>query len=259
MVETIEGERLIFLSLYDLTELRKSEQVLRNRTEELAAANRDLESFSYSVSHDLRAPLRTINGFSSLLRQHAGQLEGKAHEYLQRIETGTKKMERLIDEILRLSKISRQEMVIQEIDLSALAKEVVRELEDQYPKKHVDIYIAGDLSTQGDPKLLKIALTNLIGNAWKYTGKTADARIIFDRYREKGEQIFFVRDNGAGFLMEQADRLFMVFQRLHGENEFPGTGIGLPIVQRVINRHGGKIWAEAEVGKGATFYFTLNS
>ncbi len=236
----------------EITERKQAE-------EELKAANKELEAFSYSVSHDLRSPLRTISGFISLLSEHAGPLDGKTNEYLQRIEAGAAKMDRLIDDLLSLSRISRLEMVIQEIALSAMARVVVRELELQHPERHVEKNIANDLKARGDSRLIKIALTNLIGNAWKYTDKTVEARVEFGSCRKNGKEVFFVRDNGAGFSMDQVYRLFQPFQRLHSESEFTGMGIGLPIVHRVISRHGGEIWGEGEVGKGATFYFTLGS
>ncbi len=241
----------------NISDRKKAEEDLQRRTRELAAVNRELKAFSYSVSHDLRAPLRAIIGFSSLLSNHARQLDSKSNEYLQRITAGAEKMNVLIDDMLRLSSISSQEVVIQEIDLSYMAQAVASELELQHPERHVEIHIADDLKAQGDAQLINIVLTNLLGNAWKYTGKIAEAYIEFGSCRRNGGKVFFIRDNGAGFPMEQADSLFKPFQRLHSESEFSGTGIGLPIVQRVINRHGGEIWAEGEVGKGAVFYFTL--
>jgi len=241
----------------NISERKKAEKALQQRTEELLSVNRELESFSYSVSHDLRAPLRAIIGFSSLLRNHTGQLDGKANGYLQRITTGAEKMNVLIDDMLRLSRISRQELDTQEIDLRSLAKTVAKELELQYPERHVEMHIANDLKAKGDEQLIKIALTNLLGNAWKYTAKNAVARVEFDSFQKNNEKIFFIRDNGAGFSAKLADRMFKPFQRLHSESEFSGTGIGLPIAQRVINRHGGEIWAEGDTGKGAIFYFTL--
>ncbi|MBM9603037.1 PAS domain S-box protein [Desulfopila inferna] len=236
----------------DITERKKAEEALE-------AANKELEAFSYSVSHDLRAPLRAIIGFSSLLRNHTGQLDGKANEYLQRITAGAGKMNILIDDILRLSRISRQEVVIQEIDLSSMAKAVARELGQQYPERHVEIRIANDLKARGDAQLINIALANLLNNAWKYTGKKAEANIEFGSCQKNGKMVFFLRDNGTGFPMEQAHRLFQPFQRLHSESGFPGTGIGLSIVHRVIKRHGGEIWAEGEIDKEAVFYFTLGT
>ena len=241
----------------NISERKKAEEALQRRTRELAAVNRELKAFSYSVSHDLRAPLRAIIGFSSLLSNHARQLDSKSNEYLQRITAGAEKMNVLIDDMLRLSSISSQELVLQEIDLSSMAQAVAGDLELQYPERHVEIHIADDLKAQGDSQLINMMLTNLLGNAWKYTAKTAEAYVEFGSCQKNEKKIFFIRDNGAGFPMEQVDRLFEPFQRLHSEREFSGTGIGLPIVQRVINRHGGEIWAEGEVGKGAVFYFTL--
>jgi len=241
----------------NITKQVNTQKALERQTEELATVNRELEAFSYSLSHDLRAPLRALVGFSSLLHNYADQLDGKANEYLQRITAGAKKMNLLIDNMLRLSRISRQEVDIQEIDLSFMAKAVVHELEQQHQKKHVELHVADGLKVQGDAQLIRIALTNLISNALKYTSKTTGAHVEFGSYQKNGKKVFFIRDNGAGFPMEQADRLFQPFQRLHSESEFSGTGIGLPIVERVIKRHGGEIWAEGEVGKGAVFYFTL--
>ncbi len=224
----------------------------------LMEANRELQAFSYSVSHDLKAPLRTIRGFSTfLLEDYKDQLDKTAQDYIDRIISGADNMGRLIDDMLSLSRVSRQEMTRIDVDMSELARTVVAELQHMDPDRQVDITIKNNLCAGGDPNLLKIALTNLLGNAWKYTLKTPGPRIEFGSFNKSGEEIFFVKDNGAGFPMEYKDRLFKPFQRLHSNKEFSGTGIGLPIVVRVINRHGGRIWAEAEEGRGATFFFTL--
>jgi PAS domain S-box-containing protein len=242
----------------DISQRKGLEQQLRRNAEQLAAANRELEAFSYSVSHDLRAPLRAMSGFSGfLLEDYADRLDEEGQDYLHRIVAGAEKMNTLIEDMLRLSRISRQEMVLQDIDLSDMAAAIVKDLQHQQPDRRVEIVIAPDLHARGDTRTLDFALNNLLGNAWKYTGKAEQPRIEFGAAEKEGERVFFIRDNGAGFSMKQAGKLFTPFQRLHTESEFPGTGIGLAIVQRVINRHGGRIWAESGVGEGATFYFTL--
>ncbi len=251
-IDAIVGEKSV--AVVRLREVEEQLDDARRIAEERA---RELEAFSYSVSHDLRAPLHVISTLSSSLRKHSRQLDNTANEMLQRIEAGAKKMNHLINDILRLSKISRHRIIIEEIDLSSMAKTFFTELQQQNQGRHVEVRVGDDLMTQGDAQLLTIALKNLFRNAWKYTSKEAKAYIEVGSCEQFGKHTFFIRDNGVGFSMEQADRLFQPFQRLHSDSEFPGTGIGLAIVQRVINRHGGKIWAESEVGKGATFYFTL--
>ena len=235
------------------------DETVRARTAELEAANRDLESFSYSVSHDLRAPLRAIEGFSQLLfTEQAHKLDGTALNYLHRILGSTKRMSQLIEDLLNLASLGRVALRPSTVDLSALAREIFDELSASSPRTQVKLFIDGQISAKGDPGLLRIALQNLFSNAWKYTSKRIEARIEFGRTTgEKGECIYHVRDNGAGFDPQYADRLFGVFQRLHAQSEFPGTGVGLATVQRIIHRHGGRIWAESAVDKGATFYFTL--
>ncbi len=250
---------------YDITERKESEDALREsriqllrRTEELTEANRELEAFSYSVSHDLRAPVRYMRGFSDiLLEDYADKLDEEGMGHLRRIVAGGEKINSLIDDMITLSRISRQEMAVSEIDLSRMACEIVKELREQDPEREIEIKIQPDLYTTGDDRLLNIALTNLLGNAWKYTGKTDHPRIELGTTQKNSRKVFFVRDNGAGFPMKQSHKLFQPFQRLHRENDFAGTGIGLPIVQRVIKRHGGRVWAESEVGEGSVFYFTL--
>ncbi len=242
------------------------------RTAELEQANRELEAFAYSVSHDLRAPLRAMHGFSAaLLSESRDQLDEQGRHYLDRIGAAAKRMGELIDALLDLSRISRREMGHQPVDLSALAREVAAELQTQDPQRPVEWVIADELIAQGDANLLSVALQNLLGNAWKFTGPRLQPRIevgLLPRTSpasapasggDEGGIIYFVRDNGMGFDMAYADKLFAPFQRLHGMREFPGTGIGLATVQRVIARHGGRVWAEAQVDQGATFYFTLES
>lgn len=238
------------------------EQELRRRTEvelSLNAANEELQAFSYSVSHDLRAPLRTMKGFVSLLlEEYKNKLDDTGRDYLVRIEKNADQMNRLIEDMLSLSKISRKDMVMQDIDLSTLSIAIIDELKKSQPQRQVEISIQSNIHARGDEQLLKIALTNLLSNAWKYTSKALRPRIELGKLVKDSETVFFVRDNGAGFPMEHINKLFKPFQRLHSDKEFTGTGIGLAIVHQVISRHGGRIWAEGEVGKGATFYFTLH-
>jgi signal transduction histidine kinase len=224
----------------------------------LAAANKELEAFSYSVSHDLRAPLRAIDGFSlAILEDYQDKLDDAGKDYLIRIRAATQKMARLIEDILKLSRVSRMNMTFEEVNLSDLVREITDDLRKESPERSAEIVIEPNVLTSADPALVRIALENLLGNAWKYTSKRERTRIEFGREKKDGKTVYFVRDNGAGFNMTYANRLFGAFQRLHTESEFPGTGIGLALVQRIFRRHGGEVWAEAEVDKGATFYFTL--
>jgi light-regulated signal transduction histidine kinase (bacteriophytochrome) len=242
----------------DVTAVKENEQALQRRTEELAGANKELEAFSYSVSHDLRAPLRTMTGFSDFLMEDYGdKLDEEGKELLERIKAAGAKMNALIEDILSLSRISRQEMSIEEVDLGDMARAFVEELKRTQPERPVDIRIQENLKTRGDPRLLDVALSNLIRNAWKYTGKTENPVIELGAFERHGETVYYVRDNGAGFDMAHADNLFAPFRRLHTDTEFPGTGVGLAIVERVIRRHGGRVWAEGQVGRGACFYFTV--
>lgn len=237
---------------------RAEERILRDSAE-LKAANRELESFSYSVSHDLRAPLRAIDGFSQVLvEDYSAKLDPEARGYLQRIRGATQRMGMLIDDLLKLSRVTRTEIRREQIDLSAMANEIARDLRAGEPERRAHFEIASGLLAQGDSHLLRIVLQNLLGNAWKFTSKRAEARIEMGLLRANGQSAYFVRDNGAGFDPAYADRLFGAFQRLHGVEDFPGTGIGLATVQRVILRHGGKVWAEGAVDQGATIYFTLS-
>lgn len=242
----------------DITEQRQTEEELRRRTAELTAANKELEAFSYSASHDLRAPLRTLVGFSDILEEDfPDRLGDEGKLYLDRIKNAGNKMSRLIDDMLTLSRITQKEMEKQEVDLSAMAGAFMEELRSSHPDREIDIRIQPELRAVGDPGLLDTLLKNLLRNAWKYTGKTPHPKIEFGGEVREGEMVFFVRDNGAGFDMQHVSRLFTPFQRLHSEEEFPGTGIGLAIVQRIIHRHGGSIWAESRIGEGAVFYFTM--
>jgi light-regulated signal transduction histidine kinase (bacteriophytochrome) len=234
------------------------EQRVEQRTHELRMANRELESFAYSVSHDLRAPLRAIEGFSSLLeKEYVPQFDERGKDYFRRVRGGATRMGILIDDMLKLSKISRQEMHRELVDLSALVREAAEDLQGAEPERKVEWGIAPQVSAQGDQGLLRVVVQNLIGNAWKYSSKHATARIEFGVVEWNGRPAFFVRDDGDGFDMSHADKLFGAFQRLHSPGEFPGTGIGLATVKRIVHRHGGEVGAEGKTGAGATFYFTL--
>ncbi len=235
------------------------EQRVKERTAELEAANKELEAFSYSVSHDLRAPLRSIDGFSqALLEDYADKLDAQGQDTLRRVRAAAQRMAELIDGLLTLSRVTRSELRREIVDLTKLAQGVVEELERSDPHRPLEVAIAKGLAAHGDPRLLRGALQNLLGNAWKFTSRKPQARIEFGwSNHADGNGAFFVRDNGDGFDMAYANKLFAPFQRLHRQSEFPGTGIGLATVQRVILRHGGRIWAEGTVGQGATFYFTL--
>jgi light-regulated signal transduction histidine kinase (bacteriophytochrome) len=233
-------------------------RVRREWANELEQANSELEAFSYSVSHDLRAPLRVIDGYSTLLlEEYADGLDEQAGTYIRRIRTGIKKMSGLIDDLLNLSRVSRAPLRKETIDLTELAHGVVTDLQNRDPAREVAVDIADGLCAWGDAPLVTIVLVNLLGNAWKYSAKQAAARIAFGCATKEKEAVFFIQDNGAGFDMAHAGKLFAPFQRLHRDSEFEGTGIGLATAQRIILRHGGRIWAEAVPGAGATFFFTL--
>jgi hypothetical protein len=245
---TIENVRL-----YDQLEER-----VEQRTLELKLANKELEAFSYSVSHDLRAPLRGIDGWSlALLEDNAPQLDEQGKLYIATIRDETQRMGELIDDLLQLSRVARAEIQARQVDLSSLSRRIVERLNHEILPRKTTVIVQPDLSVYCDPNLMDIVLTNLIGNAVKFTGKTPDPVIEFGQSTVNGEKTFFIRDNGAGFDMTYAGKLFGAFQRMHKGSEFPGTGVGLAIVQRIIHRHGGRIWAEAEVNRGAVFYFTL--
>lgn len=234
------------------------ERRVSERTAQLQASNKELEAFSYSVSHDLRAPLRSIDAFSQLVREdYEGKLDEQGKQYLDIVGESSRQMGRLIDDLLHLSRVTRSEMRRRPVDLSALARQIVAGLRQLEPQRQVEIVIAPDLKAEGDDRLLRIALENLINNAWKFTAKQPQARIEVGAEMQEGKPVFFVRDNGAGFDMAYANKLFGAFQRLHSANDFPGHGIGLATVQRIVNRHGGSIWANAVINEGATFYFTL--
>jgi signal transduction histidine kinase len=236
------------------------EQRVRERTIQLEAANRELEAFSYSVSHDLRTPLRAMNGFSGiLLADYHDKLDGQGQVYLVHIQDASQRMGQLIDDLLNLSRVTRTEFTRQLVNLSAMAREITVELQMQDPQRQVIFEITDNLVVSGDAHLLKIVLENLLNNAFKYTNQRKETVIQVGVMEQNSQYIYFVRDNGAGFDMIYSNKLFAPFQRLHRIQDFPGTGIGLATVQRIISRHGGRVWAEAAVDQGATFYFTLGT
>ena len=234
------------------------EQRVIERTAQLEAANKELEAFSYSVSHDLRAPLRGIDGFSlALIEEYSDRLDATGQHYLQRVRAGSRHMAQLIEDLLNLSRVTRSEIHRVRVDLSALARTVIAELQRLHPERRVRAEIADGLVTHGDPGLLRAMFENLLGNSWKFTRKHEVATIEVGVTEREGERAYFVRDDGAGFDMAYANKLFRPFQRLHTMEDFEGTGIGLATVQRIVLRHGGRVWGEAAVERGATFYFVL--
>ncbi len=250
---------------HDITERKKAErritalnEELRQKIEELSAVNSELEAFSYSVSHDLRAPLRSVDGFSQeILEDYGDKLDENGVDSLRRIRAASQRMGLLIDGLLNLFRLSRSEIVRTRVDLSAVAGDITETLRKNQPGRKVDIVIAEGMVAEGDERLLYVVLQNLLGNAWKFTERVPEARLEFGAMKKDDRTVYFVRDNGAGFDMAYADKLFKPFQRLHDAAYFSGTGIGLATVQRIIHRHGGRVWAEGGVGKGATFYFTV--
>jgi signal transduction histidine kinase len=243
----------------EIEERKRIESQVQMANTELLAANKELEAFSYSVSHDLRAPLRSIDGFSlALLEDYAEKLDEAGRDYLRRVRAATQRMGILIDDLLGLSRVTRSEMRLEKVDLGRIARTIAGELQRTQPERRIAFRIEEGLETVADSHLMRIALENLLGNAWKFTSKRESACIEFGKTQRNGTQGYFVRDDGAGFDPAYAHRLFGAFQRLHDNKEFPGTGVGLATVQRIIHRHGGQIWAESAVEKGATFYFTLS-
>jgi len=249
------GSEVAFTAIIrDISERKAAEETLRRYAAQLESANAELEAFAYSVSHDLRAPLRSLDGFSqALLEDYADRLDAQGMDYLQRVRSGSQRMAQLIDDLLNLSRVTRAQMRMGSVDLSALAEGIATELRKSDPSRRVEFAIASALVVQADPGLLGVVLENLLGNAWKFTGKRLGARIEVGVTPHNGRPTYVVRDNGAGFDMTYADKLFGAFQRLHRSGEFEGTGIGLATVQRIIHRHGGRIWAEAAPDQGATF------
>lgn len=242
----------------EVEERKRGERQIQGMNTELLAANNELEAFSYSVSHDLRAPLRGIDGFSkALLEDYADKLDETGRDYLSRVRAGTQRMGLLIDDLLNLSRVTRTEMRLENTDLSEIAQSVATELRNAQPARQAEFRIEEGLQATVDSHLFRIAVENLIGNAWKFSSKRESARIEFGRTEGERGTAYYVRDNGAGFDPAYAARLFGAFQRLHTSADFPGTGVGLATVQRIVHRHGGQIWAESAVEKGATFYFTL--
>jgi len=234
------------------------ERRVTERTRQLEAANRELEAFAYAVSHDLRAPLRSMSGFSQILQESAPPgLDEKSRHYLQRIHDASVRMSSLIDDLLNLSRIGRSELTARPISLSQIAAEAAAAIRERHPTREVQLEITPGMEVSADPRLLRIALENLLSNAWKYTSRSPQARVSVGTQAAESGSVYFVRDNGVGFDMKYADKLFVPFQRLHPEAEFPGSGVGLVTVQRIIARHGGRIWADAQPDAGATFYFTM--
>jgi PAS domain S-box-containing protein len=242
----------------DSTERKRAEDVLRHRAAELESANRELESFSSSVSHDLRTPLANILGFTDILLEDYGTaLDTTGRQYLKLVQGSADRMAQLVDDLLELAHVTGAEMRHAPIDLSAVAETVVETLRQREPERRVDVDIAPGMTAHGDERLLRVVLENLFANAWKFTRTRARSRIEFGIVTADGQASCFIRDNGVGFDMELAGRLFLAFQRLHRDEDFPGTGIGLVTVRRIVERHGGRVWAEAAAGRGATFYLTL--
>ncbi len=263
---TVQG---VFAAARDVTDRKRAEeevhrlnaeleQRVADRTADLEAVNREMEAFSYSVSHDLRAPLRSIDGFSRVLEEDYGdRLDAEGHKMTARIVAAARSMGQLIDDLLKLSRVTRAEVRREVVDLSGMAGELAAGLAQREPDRKIDVLIEEGAIVEGDTQLLRLAMQNLLGNAFKFTSKKAGARIEFGRDRDGKEPVYYVRDNGAGFDQAYVGKLFGAFQRLHAERDFPGTGIGLATVQRILRRHGGRIWAEGQTDQGATFYFTL--
>jgi light-regulated signal transduction histidine kinase (bacteriophytochrome) len=236
------------------------QDLVAERTHKLQVANEELETFSYSVSHDLRAPLRSIDGFSmALFEDYYSKLDDSAKDHIKRIRASTKHMGQLIDDMLSLSKVARYELKQEEVDLSGLAGEVMCQLIDNEPTRDIDITIKDTPRVMGDATLLQAVLENLFSNTWKFTKNTNNPCIEFGCLQKDGEDVYYVRDNGIGFDMKYSNKLFGTFNRLHKQEDYEGTGIGLATVKRIIKRHGGKVWADSKVGNGATFYFTLST
>jgi len=246
-------------SRHEVTRINAAlEQRVTERTRQLESANRELEAFAYAVSHDLRAPLRSMSGFSQILLETApAELDDKSRHYLRRIHDASVRMSGLIEDLLSLSRVSRTELNKREVSLSDLFLESAITVRDRYPTRNVVLNVTPDMMVHGDPRMLRIAIDNLLDNAWKYSSPRPQAQVTVGSEQRDGETVYFVRDDGVGFDMAYAGKLFGPFQRLHPEAQFAGTGIGLVTVQRIVTMHGGRVWADAAPGKGATFYFTL--
>ena len=255
----VPSTRSYLLFARDVTVREEYEEKLRQQSAELQSSNAQMESFSYSVSHDLRAPLRSLSGFSTiLLEDYAEKLDATGKMYLGKIKESSNHMELLIEDMLKLARISRDAMNYEKVDLSDIARKIIAALQNYEPARQVKVEISRDITAYGDRVLLGQVLENLLGNAWKFTAKAPEPRIEMGVIEKDGKQTYYVRDNGAGFNMEYAERLFKPFQRLHAASDFPGTGIGLAIVLQIVRRHGGDVRAEGKVGEGAVFYFTLS-
>ncbi len=254
--DNIQGRRS---SNRDITDRKQVEEEIKHKNAELEASNRELESFAYSVSHDLRAPLRSMEGFSNaLLEDYADKLDEKGKQYLKYVQESSDLMGKLIDDLLKLSRVTRAEMNYEVVNLSELAGKIISQLEKTEPRRKVSLNIEPNVTAYGDGNLLRLVLENLLGNAWKFSSKVDSPQIEMGITDHNGRRAYFISDNGVGFDMTYADKLFKPFQRLHKETEFSGTGIGLATVYRIIHRHGGEVWAESKVGEGAIFYFTLH-
>ncbi|MBN1604524.1 MAG: PAS domain S-box protein [Chitinispirillaceae bacterium] len=252
------GENEAVEFVIDITDRKLGEKALQRRTEELASSNRSLEAFSYSVSHDLRNPLHTIGSFADfLIDDYSERLDEEGRNYLRRIVSGVKKMQVLIDDMLNLSRLGRQDMKREDTNLSDIVRDYLQELKTTEPARQTEFVIQDNLHAKADKRMTHLALENLLRNAWKFTSKREVTRIEFGSIVKDNQIVYFVRDNGVGFNMQCAGRIFEPFKRVHAENEFAGTGVGLSIVHQVVERHDGKVWAEGETGKGATFYFTI--
>ena len=240
-------------------QIEKQKEDLENRKRLLEISNKELESFGYSVSHDLRAPLRIIDGYSNILiDEYQDKLDNEARELLRKVSSSSQKIARLIDDLLKLSRITRQNLEKDHVNFTSITKSVIEELNIYNQDKQIKIVVKENMAAEADQHLMRIALENLIGNSYKFTAKVDNPMIEIGSYKNDGKEVYFVKDNGAGFDMRYVDKLFIAFHRLHGNTEFPGTGIGLSIVHRIIQRHGGTIWAESEIGKGTCFYFSLS-
>ncbi|MBA2376912.1 MAG: PAS domain S-box protein [Rubrobacteraceae bacterium] len=255
---TYFGEPSAQIVLRDVTGRKEAERETELRVGELSRSNAELEQFAHLIAHDLRAPLRSLDGFSRiLLEDYSTKFDEEGRGYLERIRASSTKMSGMVEELLDLSRLTRAEIHTEDVDLSEMARSAAGSLRDSHPNRRVEVIVAGGLEAEGDKRLLATALANLMDNAWKFTARSPRPRVVFGMVEEGGRPVYFVRDNGVGFDMAHAGKLFGPFQKLHTESEFEGAGIGLAAVSRIIDRHGGRVWAEGEVGKGATFYFTL--